>query len=112
PGTRSQWPRQGFPSESSRESPSVHDAALLASTNRERRGHGLDLSSVQAQARTARKSDRSAVDRSRSVEVVAEHLRPGRVPQLRHSLRLDLPDPFPGHAVHLANLVERAWLPV
>jgi len=32
--------------------------------------------------------------------------------QLRHGLGLDLADALPGHAVDLADLVERAWLPV
>src|SRR6266699_7306577 len=47
-----------------------------------------------------------------SVEVVAEHLRAGRMAQLGHRLRLDLPDPLPGDAVDLADLVERLRLTV
>src|SRR5580704_15672261 len=64
-------------------------------------------------------SDRSrwrAADTSRragwSVEVVAEDLGPGRVPQLGHGLRLDLADPLPGHAVDLADLVQCLGLAV
>ena len=46
------------------------------------------------------------------VEVVAQHLRARRVAQLRHRLRLDLADALAGHAVDLADLVERAGLAV
>src|SRR4029078_12133955 len=48
----------------------------------------------------------------RSVEVVAQDLRPRRVPDLRHRLGLDLPDPLAGHAVDLADLVQRLRLAV
>src|SRR5215472_16163312 len=34
----------------------------------------------------------------RLVEVVPQHLGARRVAELRHGLRLDLPDPLPGHA--------------
>src|SRR5882757_10252545 len=47
-----------------------------------------------------------------SVQVVAQHLGPRRVAQLRHGLRLDLPDPLPGDPVDLADLVQRARLAV
>jgi hypothetical protein len=47
-----------------------------------------------------------------SVEVVAQFLRPGRVPQLGHGPGLDLADPLPAHPVDLADLVERLGLPV
>src|SRR4051794_29300260 len=46
------------------------------------------------------------------VEVVAQHLRTARVPQLRHRLRLDLPDPLTGDPVDLADLVKGAGLAV
>src|SRR5689334_24611067 len=46
------------------------------------------------------------------VQVVAEDLRAARVPQLRHGLRLDLPDPLAGDPVDLADLVEGARLAV
>src|ERR1700691_3331740 len=46
------------------------------------------------------------------VQVVAEDLGPGRVAQLRHSLRLDLPDPLAGDPVDLADLVQRLRLTV
>src|SRR5262245_3691357 len=41
-----------------------------------------------------------------AVQVVPQHLGPGRVAELRHRLGLDLPDPLPGNAVDLADLVE------
>src|SRR5690606_1122459 len=41
--------------------------------------------------------------RAPSVQVVAQHLRTRGVAQLGHGLGLDLPDPFPGHAVDLAD---------
>ena len=47
-----------------------------------------------------------------SVEVVAQHLRTARVAQLRHRLRLDLPDALARHAVDLADLVECLGLAV
>src|SRR4051794_34566850 len=50
--------------------------------------------------------------RKLSVEIVAQHLRARRVAQLAHRLRLDLADALARHAVHLADLVERAWLAV
>src|SRR5215468_6299757 len=49
---------------------------------------------------------------ARSVEVVAQNLRPGRVAELRHGLRLDLADALAGDAVNLADLVEGAGLAV
>src|ERR1700735_4903506 len=48
----------------------------------------------------------------RLVQVVAEDLGPGRVAQLEHRLRLDLPDPLPGDPVDLADLVQRLRLAV
>jgi DNA-directed RNA polymerase specialized sigma24 family protein len=53
-----------------------------------------------------------AMSKGGSVQVVAQHLRTGRVAQLGHRLGLDLPDPLPGHAVDLADLVQRARLAV
>src|SRR5580700_6031872 len=49
---------------------------------------------------------------ARSVEVVPEELRAGRVPELGHGLRLDLPDALPGDAVDLADLVQGLGLAV
>src|SRR5207247_10460081 len=46
------------------------------------------------------------------VQVVAQDVGPGRVPEFGHGLGLDLPDPLPGHAVHLADLIQRLGLPV
>ena len=46
------------------------------------------------------------------IEIVAEHLGAGRVAQLTHRLGLDLADPFPSHAIHLADLVERLGLTI
>ncbi|KAA8960461.1 MAG: DUF952 domain-containing protein [Mycobacterium sp.] len=40
-----------------------------------------------------------------SVQIVAQDLGTAGVTQLRHGLRLDLADPFPGHAVDLTDLV-------
>src|SRR5262245_31783610 len=52
----------------------------------------------------------SAVQKDRagrlSVQIVAEHLGAAGVPQFRHRLGLDLPDPLARHAVDLADLVE------
>jgi len=42
-----------------------------------------------------------------SVQVVAQHLQPRRVAQLRHRLRLDLADPLAGDPVDLPDLVQR-----
>ncbi len=50
--------------------------------------------------------------RCRSVQVIAQDLRPAGVTQLRHGLRLDLADALTRHAVDLADLVEGAGLPV
>src|SRR5690606_40386096 len=50
--------------------------------------------------------------RAPSVQVVAQHLRTRGVAQLGHGLGLDLPDPFPGHAVDLADLVQGLGLAV
>ena len=47
-----------------------------------------------------------------SVQVVPQDLRAARVAQLRHRLRLDLPDPLTRDAVDLADLVQRARLAV
>jgi hypothetical protein len=46
------------------------------------------------------------------VEVVAECLGAGEVAQLGHRFGLDLPDPFPGDPVGLADLVQGTWLAV
>src|SRR5215831_2952150 len=48
----------------------------------------------------------------RLVEVVPQHLGARRVAELRHGLRLDLPDPLAGHAVHLADLIQRLGLAI
>src|SRR5258708_24017835 len=46
------------------------------------------------------------------VQVVPQDLGPRRVPELRHRLGLDLPDPLAGDAVDLADLVQRLRLAV
>ena len=46
------------------------------------------------------------------VQVVPEDLRPGRVSQFRHRLRLDLADALAGDPVDLADLVQGARLTV
>src|SRR5690349_1231876 len=48
----------------------------------------------------------------RSVQVVAQHLGPAGVAQLRHRLGLDLANAFTGHAINLPDLVQGAGLPV
>ena len=83
--------------------------------------HGENLADTVADSRDPGQSRRRLCDGGqelspgeggRSVQVVAQHLGAGRVPELRHRLRLDLPDPLPGHPVNLADLVERLWLAV
>src|SRR5690606_42124346 len=46
------------------------------------------------------------------VEVVAQHPRTRRVAQLRHGLRLDLPDALAGHPLDPADLPQRLRLAV
>src|SRR6266480_4164651 len=46
------------------------------------------------------------------IQVIPQDLGPGRMPELGHGLGLDLPDPLPGHAVDLADLVQRLGLTV
>src|SRR5580692_4418328 len=48
----------------------------------------------------------------RLVQVVAQEVGPGRVAEFGHGLGLDLADPLPGHAVHLADLIQRLGLAV
>src|SRR5689334_21758159 len=55
---------------------------------------------------------RCLLEAERSVQVVAQDLAATRVAQLAHRLGLDLPDPLAGHAVDLADLVERLRLAV
>src|SRR5687767_5807054 len=67
-------------------------------------------------ARITRQSDPAHLWRARfsylySVEVIPQHLGAAGVAQLRHRLRLDLPDPLTGDPVDLADLVEGARLP-
>src|SRR5690606_17075976 len=66
----------------------------------------------RATASQSRRTECAARRFQRSVEVVAQYLRPGRVTQLAHRLGLDLADPLPGDAVDLADLVQRLGLSV
>src|SRR3954469_12348785 len=46
------------------------------------------------------------------LQVVAQLLRPRRMPKLRQRLRLDLADSLPGDAELLADLFQRPWMTV
>src|SRR5687767_9982972 len=47
-----------------------------------------------------------------SVQIVAQHLGSGRVPQLAHCLGLNLADPLPRDPIHFADLIQGLGLPV